>query len=319
MKIEKIEGFEICDDRVKVKVTEMGNVIEVQYMSSKNGSASIKMLEGGQYLDLKTGEIKDCVEHEDLRTSHSSSLLRTFRNLRNIINANVVDVEKCQWITLTYSENMQDKEVLYLDFEKFHKRYKYYLKKMLFSIPEYISVVEPQGRGAWHIHLLYIFEVVAPFVPNKELRELWGHGFVKITGLDNVDNVGAYLTAYLGDIPLDDAMEIYSINEEEKARIMQNEDNESHIKTDSKGKKYIKGGRLHFYPAKFNIYRTSRGIKRPEIEEMTLRSAKRKVSGATKTFEKTVKLMNDDNFETVIHTQYYNKVRKKDNAGKGSE
>lgn len=53
-------------------------------------------------------------------------------------------------------------------------------------------MMEPQGRGAWHCHLLYIFDLVkAPYIANKTLSDLWGHGFVKISKLDNVDNVGA--------------------------------------------------------------------------------------------------------------------------------
>lgn len=309
MKVEKVENFKICDDKVNVKVTEMGNIIEVQYMSSKNSKANILMIGGGQYIDLKTGEIKDCEKHDDKRLAHQVSLLRTFRNLRNIINSNVEDVKNCQWVTLTYAENMQDKEKLYIDFEKFHKRYKYYLKKMDQLIPEYISVVEPQGRGAWHIHLLYIFEKIAPFVPNDKLRELWTHGFVKITSLKGIDNVGAYLTAYLGDIPVEDMEKVLGIVQDVKSIIDDSEGIGEHIKIDDKGKKYIKGGRLHFYPSKFNIFRTSRGVKRPISEEMTYKKALKKVSGATKTFEKTVVLSDEDNFETIINTTYYNKLR----------
>ena len=41
-------------------------------------------------------------------------------------------------------------------------------------------------------------------------------------------------------------------------------------------KYYIKGARLSLYPPKFNLYRTSRGIKKPVKEYMTYKQAKEK-------------------------------------------
>ena len=34
-------------------------------------------------------------------------------------------------------------------------------------------------------------------------------------------------------------------------------------------KAIVKGARLHLYHSGFNLYRCSRGVKRPEVEEMT--------------------------------------------------
>lgn len=42
-----------------------------------------------------------------------------------------------------------------------------------------ITVAEPQGEShgnSWHLHILLIFEDVAPFLSNEEITELWGHG-----------------------------------------------------------------------------------------------------------------------------------------------
>lgn len=312
LKVELVkEHFEIHDKEM-VKVTETGNILQLQYMSHKNRNSSILMLENHEYMDLRTGEIKKCLEHDDTRISHQVSLKRTFRNLRNLINSNVVNVKNCQWITLTYAENMRNVKRLYNDFEKFHKRYKYYMRSLGFEKFEYISVVEPQGRGAWHIHLLYIFNVKAPYVTNEKLRKIWSYGFVKITSLNNVDNVGAYLTAYLGDIPLDELCDILNVSEEQKKLLNgQNNDNSNgNIKVDCNGKKYIKGGRLHFYPSNMNLYRCSRGIKRPIVEEMTVEKANKKIleCKAVKTYERTIKLINEENkLISLINTQYYKK------------
>ena len=281
-----------------LKVTEMGNVVEVQYMSRRNCKQTVQMLEGmKQYIELSTGEVKDVTKH-DTRDTLKKNLQRTFKTLRGIINSNVTDVSKVRWITLTYAENMTDTVRLYKDFEKFNKRFQYFCKKNGYGKVEYIVMMEPQGRGAWHCHLLYIFNslVKAPYISNKTLSDLWGHGFVKISKLDNVDNVGAYLTAYLGDMDLENC----SVDE-----IVGNEIK----KVDSKY--YVKGARLKYYPAKFNMFRCSRGIKRPVSSYMTEEEAEKKVSGATLTFEKTVKLQDvGGDFESIINTKYYNRIRK---------
>lgn len=279
-----------------LKVTEMGNVIEVQYMSRRNAKQTIQMLEGmKQYIELSTGEIKDVTKH-DTRATQEKSLARTFKIARGVINANVTDVSKVRWITLTYAENMTDTVRLYKDFEKFNKRFQYFCKKNGYGKAEYIAMMEPQGRGAWHCHLLYIFAHKAPYIANKTLSNLWGHGFVKIGKLDNVDNVGAYLTAYLGDMDIMDVEPSDVVGKEIKL---------------VNDKYYVKGARLKYYPAKFNIFRCSRGVKRPTSEYMTQEEAEKKVSAATLTFEKTIKLEDIENdFESIINTRYYNRIRK---------
>lgn len=306
MKSERIETKKINEYNL-VDVTEMGNIIEIRFISKKNRKNVIRRLKNNEYLDIRTGEINKCQQTEK-RIERINSLKSTFRKLRNLINANVVDSNFCQWITLTYAENMKDTKRLYKDFEKFHKKYKYYMNKKGFQKFEYINVIEPQGRGAYHIHLLYIFDRKPPFIPNDELRKIWGHGFVMIKSLDDVDNVGAYLTAYLGDLPLERMENIINIE-----KMAQNDDNEvrEHIKVDEQtGKKYIKGGRLHFYPSNMNLYRCSRGIEKPVTKEMYYDEAEKMVIGATKTYSKTVKVITDDDSEIIISTQYYNKIRK---------
>ena len=59
------------------------------------------------------------------------------------------------------------------------------------------------------------------------------------------------------------------------------------------------------------MFRCSRGIKRPVSSYMTEEEAEKKVSGATLTFEKTVKLQDiGGDFESIINTKYYNRIRK---------
>ncbi|PBG07275.1 hypothetical protein BGU81_25390, partial [Clostridioides difficile] len=49
-------------------------------------------------------------------------------------------------------------------------------------------------------------------IPNSKMSELWKQGFTVTKKLDDVDNVGAYLTAYLGDISLDEVQDMLDDN-----------------------------------------------------------------------------------------------------------
>ena len=265
------------------------------------------MLPGGeQFVICATGDVKD-IEHHATRKDNKKGLYKTFANARAVINANVTDVSKVRWCTLTYAENMTDPKRLYKDFHDFNLRFQYYCKTHGYSKPEYIVMMEPQGRGAWHAHLLYIWQdQKAPYISNQDFREMWGHGFVRIKKLDNVDNVGAYLTAYLGDMEIDEMDLSKAVGKQCKVVEVEDEDGKK-VK-----KAIIKGARLDLYPANFNMLRCSRGVKRPVAEMMSQEEASKKVSAATKTFESAVKLIDRENdFETVIIREQYNKVRGK--------
>lgn len=300
MEIKKVQNSTL-NPNVLVKVTEMGNITEIQYMEHKNNRQVTQMLEGGeQYLNLLTGEIGD-IKHGESRKDNVKGLYKTFAHMRELINTNVTEPKNCRWITLTYAENMTDSKRLYEDFKKFMMRFYTYCQNHGFGKPEYISVAEPQGRGAWHVHLLPIWETTAPYIPNKDLANLWGFGFVSVKALDNVDNVGAYLTAYLGDIEVSGDAHGENIKEVE----IKTEDGKT-IK-----KKFIKGGRLAMYPPNFNMIRHSRGIKKPIVEYLTQQMAREKVKEHTLTFTQTYELSDDESgFNNTIRKDYYNRIRK---------
>lgn len=303
---EKKEGVEvvpkrkITDEEIPfsiyekpVKVSEQGNVTQLTYMSYKSNGNNLKKLDKNHYVDLSTGEIKE-YQLNDNRQQNQNGLYKTFKRLRSIINTNVTNPLNCKFITLTYAENMSDKDRLYSDFEKFNKRFLYYCKKNGISKPEYISVVEPQSRGAWHAHVIYIWPEKAPYIHFDVIADLWGHGFIDVRCVDNVDNVGAYLTAYLADLPLDEAPPGTSGTIKEVD-----------------GKKYIKGGRLHMYPSGMNLYRTSRGIKRAnEYYDYHKNIIKRKKSElGTQTFRNATCIEIDGKPQYLIH-EYYNRIKK---------
>ena len=94
-----------------------------------------------------------------------------------------------KFFTLTFRDNITDvKEANYL-FMKFIQRLKYKFGKNI----KYLSVIEFQQRGAVHYHVLSNI----PYIPQEELQELWGEGFVFINAISHVDNIGAYIVKYM--------------------------------------------------------------------------------------------------------------------------
>lgn len=311
LEVKTIENIEVCDN-ARVRVKEMGNIIEIMYSDTYESKCSIKRLDSDTYLDLRTGETKEFKKMEN-RACDMASVKKTLGRLRDYINTNVVDVKKCKWITLTYRDNMTDTGKLYRDFDNFNRR----LRKEL-GFYEYIASMEPQGRGAWHCHVILIFENMVPYIPNDVVWRCWspkgfkarlkdgkGYDYVVTKKLDDVDNVGAYLTAYLGDMEYGDFSDnLDGINFNRSYEIKE-------LEIDGKSKRYIKGGRLHLYPSKFNIYRCSTGIKKPIVYYDTERNAQKKVSAGTLTFQKSVQLSEQTtNFSKVLDYRYYNLTRK---------
>lgn len=298
VKVERLDKCPAMPFLKEVKVTTMGNIVQIQAIENCNHRSIIQRLDRDTYLDKRTGEVKE-VCHMTSREQDKKSLARSMRELREIINTNVTDTSHVRWVTLTYAENMTATEKLYHDFRKFNQRFQYYLDKHGYSKAEYICCVEPQGRGAWHTHILFIWEKKAPFIPNSELERIWGHGFTKITALDSVDNVGVYLTAYLTDVSLDEAIETdIPIRNNAKSTVKH-------------GKKYVKGARLSLYPANCRLYRTSRGIKKPEVVWMPPDKAMEQVENGVLTYEKNVHITDTETgFDTNISTSEYNMARK---------
>jgi hypothetical protein len=196
---------------------------------------------------------------------------------------------------------MTDPKRLYSDTKKLRMSVQYHFGKF-----EYISVVEPQGRGAWHTHEIWIFPDKAPYIDQKWLEsDIWKHGSSRVVKIDSVDNLGAYLTAYLGDISLEDAnINKLPIDGEIVEKDYTDENGQKQTK------RYVKGGRLQLYPPKFNIVRTSRNIKRPSVDYMKDYESTKKIGSLQPTFKKTFKLSNETGFSKTISYEYYNKLRK---------
>lgn len=119
--------------------------------------------------------------------------LRAREAVRRLVSSNFTEHSK--FITLTFRngaiDDVRNVQQANVEFEKFIKR----LRRRYEGF-KYVAVIEFQdenGRGAVHYHMISDL----PFIANEELAEIWGQGFVRINDIRHVDNVGAYMVAYM--------------------------------------------------------------------------------------------------------------------------
>lgn len=296
VKVERSDFKELPSGTL-CQVTFAGPVTEVTSMLHWPSPPPVRKLDAERFWDIRTGEIKEYKQSET-RADNYDSLRKTFRRIRWLVNANCEEPKKCRWVTLTYAENMTDPKRLHRDYSAFWKRFCRYCDKMGYGRPEYLSVVEPQGRGAWHVHAFFIWPDQAPFIPNHELASIWSYGFVNIRKMESCDNLGAYFSAYLADAPLE---ECKGYDGEVKTVVI-----------NGKEKKFVKGGRLHMYPPGMNIYRKSRGIKEPRsfmCEKDDVET--NKVALGQATYKDCYTMVRAGQAVNIITREYYNTNRKK--------
>lgn len=307
MIIKRIEDNITVSPEQIIRVKKMGNITELFYQQKKSKGGSITKIDKDTYIDNNTGEIKE-FNHIKNRSQDMDNIKKSMQKLRDLLNTNIINTKNVRWVTITYKENITDTKKLYNDFKNCIKKL-----REIYGHFEYINCIEPQGRGAWHCHIVFIFENQAPFIDSKILSKCWANkGFVTIKRLDDVDNVGAYLTAYLGDV------ELTKENTGKQDLTGQNIKEVEVIGEDGKPvkKKFIKGARLHMYPPGVHLYRCSKGIKKPVILQMKEQDAQKeiKASGASLTFKNAVSIENPEkDFQNTLFYRYYNTLRRNKN------
>lgn len=213
-----------------VKSYVYGNTLE---MTTANGQQeqTIKVIEGKRYVNLDTGEIHDMDTSNNSRFDNLKSTKQTMKKLRRIIVHNFTGGKNQLWVTLTYRDHVTEPAIVYMDFKAFIRRIRNQFGKV-----DYITVIEPQASGRWHLHVLLKNDSELT-IPNNDLAKMWRKGFTKTKRLKRADKVGNYLIAYLSNLRIGDES--------------------------SQNKAIIKGARLYMYPKGVRIYRTSREIEKP--------------------------------------------------------
>lgn len=276
-----------------VTVTDMGHLVEIQHMLKRNSQAHTLKLSADTYMVIETGEILEYEKSEN-RSENVNSLRKTFKNLRYLINHNFKGNPNELFVTLTFAKDSFDEKMVSDDIEKFVKRLRYRYKAQ--STIDYINVVEPHQSGQFHAHALLRFnDLKKIYIPVLELKEIWSHGRVDIKTLKNVDNIGAYLSAYLADIELTEENAMKAVESGKQVVIKE---------VEGEKKKFIKGGRLKYYPPGMNLFRKSSGIKYPDRVDMLYKDAKKIVGSKEPHYKKSYEIQNGDFSNTLTYEQY---------------
>jgi len=123
---------------------------------------------------------------EEHNRRHSANISRTRNMVRRLALANFDSDSK--FVTFTFAENIQSIPEANQLWKKFILRLRY-----KYGGFKYLAVLEFQKRGAVHYHMISDL----PYIPKKQLAEIWGQGFIKINRITHVDNVGAYIVKYM--------------------------------------------------------------------------------------------------------------------------
>lgn len=160
MEIKKLDSPVSISDSALVRLKEMGNITEIMYSEKRSRGGYITKIDKDHYVDNRTGELFE-FKHLENRAQDLANVAKSLAQGRDILNANITDVSRCRWVTLTYADNMTDPKKLMRDFRHFNTRC-----REIFGHYEYITAAEPQGRGAWHLHCVFIFAGKAPYMEN---------------------------------------------------------------------------------------------------------------------------------------------------------
>lgn len=293
MEIRQADNIKI-DSNAPLKITISGSVIDVMQQERPTSPPPIVWnADRTEYTDLRTGEVKKAKKRKTRVDDEKAinELKKTMRRMRQLINANWCGDENELMITLTYQENMQDPKRLKADMEKWIKK----AKRRLGEI-KYLYVVEPQARGAWHSHcLIKQLSAHSTYWPAEDVAKTWGHGFVKVQRITGVDNVGAYLSAYMTNAPeADDGDEL----------------NASYNSvTGAESKAVIKGKRASLYPRGMHLYRASKNLDEPIVKKIRPNSEEYRalISGAELRFARTIELY-DGQSDDQSDLTYINRI-----------
>ena len=276
-----------------VQASKAGNYLELRYLKHRNTFPTTQKLDADHFVVLATGEIKEYSHEAKARIDNLKNLKRSFNELRYRVHENFSGARSELWVTLTYKENMKDSKRLSDDFRAFIKRLNEFVfgRKSKMGL-DYIMVPEPQGRGAWHAHILMKRKDGQNFfIENGELAKIWGHGFVTVRRISESTNVANYLVSYLGDLPLNEAQNLQIPFDDEAVK---------EVQVEGQSKKFVKGARLFLYPKGMQYFRTSAGILKPEKYMTTKKETLREPQYA---YEHEFKI--DDDHKQKIQVEQY--------------
>ena len=188
---EQLQGKTKKGERIKIIVS--GPVVE-----RWRYELPVKVGKRPRIIDPETGEINPRPDDSPDRGDRTNEAKRTNARrskmqLRRLVLSNFSNEDK--FLTLTFRDgsvsDVRDVPECNAAFDRFLKR----LRRKYGNV-RYCRAIEFQdgnGRGAVHYHCI----IGLPYVPYKELTDIWQNGNIDITAIDHVDNVGAYISKYM--------------------------------------------------------------------------------------------------------------------------
>ena len=129
MRVRKVSSNDVkLYDLTQVKLKTAGNTSVIQFTAGNNKSCPVRNLSKDEYLDKKTGEVKEKNKSKN-RQQVPKSVRKSINKLMDLIRCNATDSAKCRWLTVTYEEVMTDGHQAFLDAKLFLRRLKRYLAK----------------------------------------------------------------------------------------------------------------------------------------------------------------------------------------------
>lgn len=165
---------------------------------------SPKIIRSGRVLEFsyKNFEPNDAYDYYKFDSSPTARSRRSMMALRRKISSNAGQWFRADgssywpiFATLTFAKDVSvqvAREQVYLFFKRVN--FKVFGKKN--GVLKYSYVIEFTKAGRPHFHVL-MYNL--PFIPNfkAEFESMWRNGFVRINKVNDVRNVGAYVTKYM--------------------------------------------------------------------------------------------------------------------------
>lgn len=186
-------GDKLQQSRLRLTIT--GNILRLREYEKpvRSGYSARRSEDAEEITEAAADAPKDVQKALEQR---GKSNIRARREVIDLVNVNFPPTTS-KFATFTHAENVTD-------LDESHAKYKRFVQRLRrrYADFKYLTVTEFQKRGAAHYHMLSTL----PYIPEKELRELWGQGFIKINAVDHVDNVGAYIAKYMTKAEADPRM-----------------------------------------------------------------------------------------------------------------
>lgn len=183
----KNKGDDLMDKFYCVKVMKYGKHLDIIACDSQNDKKPhCKKLADGTYVNTVTGEFLTAQKFEN-RNDSFYLLRKSADQLYKFIHMNFYNNTGYHAV-LTYSTPPVNTKEVYHDFKIFWQKIRYRYPSL-----GYISVLEPNQRGIWHLHVL-LRDMKNPysFISFHDIRECWQKGIIYISKMHKKVDYGNY-------------------------------------------------------------------------------------------------------------------------------